>query len=146
MTQAKRFAFVGIALLATTVALAAMALPWSRGRDCPLFEECGEWHTDNGFVVAPPVMWALLTGVLVVASLWRSQLFARIAGLLSCGVAGLFLMFTHEWGDFAIFGDVEFPLRGFLVCSWAVGAAAAAWVAAFVQEVRAQDKAMPVAA
>lgn len=143
MTQAKRFALVGVALLATTVALAAMALPWSRGRDCPLFEECGPWRTDDGFVVAPPVMWAMMGGVLFYAALWRSQIFARVAGLASCAVAGVFLLFTHQWGGFALFAEVDFPQPGFWVCSVATAVAAAAWLGAIVQAGRAQDKARP---
>lgn len=106
----------GFTALAILQLAASMLMPWSQERSCPLFEECGPWATQTGWEVAG----GALVGFLVLVSLaygllWSQPLARRIGVAALFLVVGVALAVFGAWGDFAIFGDVRFPLEGYVV-------------------------------
>lgn len=106
----------GFTALAVVLLATSMLMPWSQQRDCPLFEECGPWTTSTGWEVAG----GALVGFLVLVSLsygllWSQPILRRIGVAVLFLLVGVALAVFGAWGDFAIFGDVRFPLEGYVV-------------------------------
>jgi peptidoglycan/LPS O-acetylase OafA/YrhL len=63
-------------------------------------------------------------------------LMARSVAAACLAVVGLALAIESSWGDFVIFGDVQFPLPGFVMACIATAAGLAAWTGSAVLEAR----------
>lgn len=113
-------AMTGVALV---LLAASLLMPWSAQRDCPLFEECGPWTTEDGWDVAGVAIAVLLGLAGAVQALLWTRPPARHGAMLALFVPLAILLAAIGFlGDFAVFGDVRFPLAGYLV----------AWAATFV--------------
>lgn len=117
-------AFAGILLAAT-----ALAMPWYRTRDCPLFEDCGPWRDVSGWESFGFVALAGLALALLLAVVLRDPVLRRLLPALCCLLLGGALAFFNAGATFVIFGDVQGPLTGFWLFAAGIAAAGLGWIA-----------------
>ena len=105
-------AFGGVLLAAT-----ALAMPWSRRRACPIFEECGPWETLSGWeTFGVPALVGLALALLAFVAL-RDPVARRVVPAVVCAVLGALLV-LYEAISFEVFADEQGPLAGFwLFCA-----------------------------
>src|SRR5687768_14894096 len=83
-------AFAGVLL-----ALTALAMPWSRRRACPIFEECGPWESISGWeAFGVPALVALSLSLVAFVAI-RPPVACRLLPAVLCGILGVTVA-VHE--------------------------------------------------
>ena len=128
-------AFAGVLL-----ALTALAMPWSRRRDCPIFGECGPWETVSGWETFGVVALGGLALAMVAAVAIPDPVLRRVVPALVCAVLGAALV-AYKAMSFEVFAEEQGPLPGFLAFVGGLGMAVVGWLLAALSPPRPETPA-----
>ncbi|HEX5776097.1 MAG TPA: hypothetical protein VFX95_05395 [Caulobacteraceae bacterium] len=114
-------AFAGVLL-----ALTALAMPWSRRRACPIFEECGPWETVSGWEAFGAAALIGLALAMLAAVAIRDPVLRRVVPALVCAALGAALV-AYKAMSFEVFAEEQGPLPGFFAFVAGLGLAVVGW-------------------